>query len=376
MKIVLNGLRIFVGILFVFSGIIKANDPLGLSFKMQEFFELWNLSQFNGLTLFISITIISFEIIVGVALLLGWRMQIISWLLLLLILFFTFLTGYAFFSDKFKNCGCFGDCLPITPLTSFIKDLLLLVFAIVLFYYRNVTQSYLSKKINLSIIILATLGSLLIQFHMLYHLPMIDCLPFKKGNSIIEKMRIPSNAVPDSIAMTFVYKKNETTVEFSAENFPDDFNDSLYKFITRYDKIIRKGKNSEPPIKGFFLTTPENIDVTNEVLTTENPIAILFAERFEKILPSWFVDFNLTVETLKQQKIKLYIVTTDYKDALQWAENNIEAHATILRCDATAIRTAARSNPTFYILKRGVVEGKWSGNDLQLVNKFILLQLH
>src|SRR5687768_1411881 len=126
MKPLLTISRIIVGILFIFSGLVKANDPLGLSYKMQEFFELWGVAQFNQYTLLMSVLMNAFEIIAGFALLLGWRIRLFSWLLLLLIIFFTFLTGYAYISGKFKNCGCFGDCLPITPLTSFIKDLALL----------------------------------------------------------------------------------------------------------------------------------------------------------------------------------------------------------------------------------------------------------
>ena len=125
MKILVNLVRIIVGLLFIFSGLVKAIDPLGLSYKMQEFFELWGMTQFNEHTLWLSVVMIAFEIIAGVALLLGWQMKLFSWLLLLLILFFTFLTGYAYLSGKFKNCGCFGDCIPITPLTSFVKDIVL-----------------------------------------------------------------------------------------------------------------------------------------------------------------------------------------------------------------------------------------------------------
>ena len=123
MKATINIIRVLVGILFIFSGLVKAIDPLGLSYKMQEFFELWKMSQFNDYTLWLSILIIAFEIIAGVALLLGWRMKLFSWLLLLLIIFFTFLTGYAYLSGKFKNCGCFGDCIPITSYTSFVKEI-------------------------------------------------------------------------------------------------------------------------------------------------------------------------------------------------------------------------------------------------------------
>src|SRR5213078_3522030 len=127
MKILLTIVRIIVGLLFIFSGLIKANDPLGLSYKMQEFFDLWGMNRFNSWTLLMSVLMNAFEIIAGFALLLGWRIKLFSWLLLLLILFFTFLTGYVYYSGKFKNCGCFGDCIPLEPKTSFMKDLVLLI---------------------------------------------------------------------------------------------------------------------------------------------------------------------------------------------------------------------------------------------------------
>ena len=137
MNVLITIVRLLVGLLFIFSGLVKANDPLGLSYKMQEFFELWKMSRFNDLTLAMSVSMIAIEIIAGVALLIGWRMRFFSRLLLLLMIFFTFLTGYADLSGKFKNCGCFGDCLPISARTSFIKDILLLGMILFLFFYRN-----------------------------------------------------------------------------------------------------------------------------------------------------------------------------------------------------------------------------------------------
>src|SRR6266567_9281460 len=119
--------RWIVGLLFIFSGLIKANDPLGLSYKMQEFFEVWGLQNLNNYTLAFALVMNVFEVLAGVAVIIGWRMRLFSWLLLLLIIFFTFLTGYALFSEKIKTCGCFGDCIPLTPLQSFIKDLVLLL---------------------------------------------------------------------------------------------------------------------------------------------------------------------------------------------------------------------------------------------------------
>src|SRR5688572_20448289 len=137
MKTILIIVRWLVGLLFIFSGLIKANDPLGLSYKMQEFFEVWGWHGLNDYTLSLSILMIAFEIIAGVAVLVGWRMRLFSWLLLLLIIFFTFLTAYALFSGKIRTCGCFGDCIPLTAQTSFIKDLLLLLLILFLFANKN-----------------------------------------------------------------------------------------------------------------------------------------------------------------------------------------------------------------------------------------------
>src|SRR3989337_177767 len=146
MKTIIGISRIIVGILFIFSGLVKANDPLGLSYKMQEFFEVWGMHGWNDYTLAFSVLMIAFEIIAGVAVLLGWKMHLFSWLLLLLTIFFTFLTGYAVFSGKIKECGCFGDCLPLTAQQSFIKDLLLLLLISLLFAKRDKITSWVSNR--------------------------------------------------------------------------------------------------------------------------------------------------------------------------------------------------------------------------------------
>ncbi|TBR19133.1 MAG: DoxX family protein [Chitinophagaceae bacterium] len=378
MKLLIPIVRIVVGTLFIFSGLIKANDPMGLSYKMQEFFELWNLSQFNGLSLLISFTLIAFEIVVGVALLIGWKSRLISWILLVLILLFTFLTGYAFLSGKFKNCGCFGDCIPISPLTSFVKDVILLVLISLLFIVSNTIKPLFSKSINVCLLIGTTVGSIWIQLYVLNHLPLFDCLPFKNGNSISEKMKMPANAITDSVVVTFVYDKIGTRVEFTADKFPEDFNDSTYKFVDRYDKLIRKGKNNEPPIKGFSLKTLDNLDVTYEILEKEKPLVLFFSERISKINPSWNKSIAEMQDLLFENDIQMVVVTAESensnssKNKFSYIINNPDI--LVVRCDATAIRTAARINPTMYLLKKGIVEGKWAPTDFEAAKKIILSQ--
>src|SRR5690606_14945011 len=125
--------RIFVGVLFIFSGLIKLNDPLGFSYKLEEYFEVFHIVALNPLAIYISIFLCALEVILGVFLFAGISMKKVSWGLLILVLFFTFLTFYSAAFDVVKSCGCFGDAIPLTPWESFTKDLILLAFIIYIF---------------------------------------------------------------------------------------------------------------------------------------------------------------------------------------------------------------------------------------------------
>ena len=376
MRIVLNLVRIFVGVLFIFSGLVKANDPLSLSYKMKEFFELWNSELEKGsffmgnilINLFqllhdhslsLSLFLIFFEIIAGVALLLGWRMKIFSWLLLLLTIFFTFLTGYALYSGKFTNCGCFGDCIPLSPKTSFVKDIVLTLLIIYLFANRRNMTPYLSSKANFLVLAGATIISFGLQWYVLNYLPLVDCLPFKIGNNISEKRKMPTNAIPDSTVISFVYEKDGRKVEFTADKFPIDFKVPPYKFLKRYDKIVRKGKNNEPPIKGFSLLTESGGDSTDVVLSQPECI-LLFCENFATPVKSWQHDFERVLNAARQKMIPAYIVTASRKEANLALGSSPFSALPVFECDFTAIRTAARTNPCLYLLKKGTVVNKWS----------------
>ncbi len=349
-------LRWIIGLLFIFSGLIKANDPLGLSYKMQEFFEVWGLTGLHGITLPLSIIMNVFEVAAGVAVILGWRMRLFSWLLLLLIIFFTFLTGYAHLSGKIKTCGCFGDCIPLTSLTSFIKDLILLVLIVFLFINRNRIDSKLSTPFPQVIILLVVAGTFSLQWYALNYLPVMDCLPYKKGDNLIRNMQLPEGAVSDSFLLTFKYEKNGQIVEFSNNDFPEDFDDS-YKFIERGQKLIRKG-TALPKITDFSLQTTDGTDVTNQVLETNGRYLLLFAldlstydkwhnERFEQIL-----------QLSREKHIPFYFVTADKQNAERLL-GEVEG-IQILSCDGVVIKTAARVNPTYFIMNGPVVHEKFS----------------
>lgn len=364
----LNTARLLVGILFIFSGLIKANDPLGLSYKMQEFFEVWNLSALDTWTLGFSIVMIVFEILAGVAVILGWRMQLFAWLLLLLIIFFSFLTGYAVISGKIRECGCFGNCIPLQAMGSFLKDLMLLLLIGILFIYRKEIRPFTTSGNSQLVLIITLIFSFSIQWYALRYLPLVDCLPFKKGANILEKMKPPPNAIPDSTVINFVYSKNHKTLEFSATELPADL-DSSYVFIKRYDKLIRKG-NNEPEIKDFSLISESGNDSTLQILDKPGNLIMLISGSFPRINPYWNKAFILLYTLAKSKNIPVILATSNKPEAGAWLKaNNLDIP--VFGCDATAVKTAARADPTMYLLKKGTILDKWSYANLELAIPFL-----
>lgn len=364
MKILVNTSRFLVGILFIFSGLIKANDPLGLSYKMQEFFESWNMPGWEHYTLSLSLVIIVFEILAGVAVLLGWKMKLFSWLLLLLIIFFTFLTAYALFSGKIKECGCFGNCIPLTAGQSFGKDIFLLVLIVFLFIFRKNIRPVLPDSANLLILFFTLVFSFSFQWYVLHFLPVVDCLPYRIGANINENRKPPPGAIADSSVITLVYNKNGKDVEFTAAHFPADFDDS-YHFVRRYDKLIRKG-NAEPPIKDFNLFTGSGYDTTLDILSQKGYSLLLFAIDIPESNPSWNKEFAAILSVVKLRKMEVIFVTSNPESIRSYlTKNELNDQVRLLTCDLTAIRTAARANPTLYLLKKGIIINKWAYADFE-----------
>lgn len=370
MKILVTIVRIIVGLLFIFSGLVKANDPMGLSYKMQEYFEIWGVHQFNSWTLLIAVLMNAFEIIAGFALLLGWRIRLFSWLLSLLIIFFTFLTGYTYATGKPVNCGCFGDCLPITSKTSFLKDIVLLILVGFLFWKQKMIKPFLSDTLTNIKMAGVTLLSFGFQWYTLIYLPVVDCLPYKKGNSITEKMKMPANAIPDSTVITFLYLKNGKEVEFTADKFPEDFSPETYTLVKRYDKLVRKGKNNEPPIKGFSLVNQDKVDYTDKVLSSPYAV-LLFIEKFSDAGSTWKNKFSKIYSEAKAKGISSYIITAEPAKALEHISGTSFSEIPVLTCDYKAIETAARTNPCLFLLEQGTILNKWSEKRMKNISNII-----
>lgn len=343
MKKYLLIIRWVVGLLFIFSGLIKANDPLGLSYKMQEFFEAWHLKGLHDYTLAASVLMNLLEVVAGVAVIVGWQMKRFSWLLLVLIVFFTFLTSYVLFSGKIHACGCFGDCVPLTPIQTFIKDIILLLLILVLFFKSADVSPMFNKTASIVVVAISFVLVLGLQCYVQKYLPVLDCLPYAKGKNIMEGMQLPVGAIPDSTVITFKYKKNGKEVEFDQDHFPDDL-DSTYEFISRYDKVVRKGTGL-PKITDFALTTESGTDTTKAIFAQSRYI-MLFAKDFDNIA-DWEAGFRKNVALANAKNIPVFVVTAMPEKARALFANE---KLTVLSCDATVIKTAARVKPTYLFM--------------------------
>lgn len=361
MKYILWFLRIVVGALFIFSGLVKAIDPYGLSYKMDEFFEVWEWYWMMPYSLPLAILMIAFEIIAGAALLLGYAYRLFSFLLLGLIIFFTFLTSYVLFSGKIKECGCFGDCIPLTPIQTFTKDVVLLIMGLVLVIFRNRISPVFGKTVNNALMAIVVVFSFGIQWYAWKHLPIVDCLPYKEGVNIIEDRKMPPGATPDVYESVMIYEKDGVQKEFNMENYP--WQDSTWVFVDRKDKLIQKG-NAEPKIRDFVLTDYDGNEYTDQILGTPGYTFLWFVRSTDDAHTDNMDDLITLIEASRRNNVPFYILCSDNSEKAfafidKWGLNGAE----VLVLDRTVSKTAMRTNPGLMLLKDGVITGKWSYAD-------------
>lgn len=360
MKYLLWTLRIILGCLFIFSGLVKANDPMGLVYKMDEFFEVLHLDFMIPLSFYFSVTMIAFEIVCGVAVLVGYSFRLFSVLLLLLNIFFTFLTGYALFSGKIKECGCFGACIPLSPSATFYKDVVLTAMSIVVFVYRARVTSIFNRHVSTAIFILSVVFASFIQWWALQHLPFNDCMPYRPGNNIYQKMQPGPDYKPAVITSVFIYEKNGQKKEFTMDNYP--WQDTTWKFVDRKDKVIADAVG-EPEVHDFILTDSDKNDQTKAILTAKGYTLFWFLREPDKAHMDNIDVLNALVKKAKELHIPFYaLCSSNYETANTFLHKwNIDLP--ILTLDGTASKTAMRTNPGLMLLMDGAVQKKWSFRD-------------
>lgn len=353
--------RLFVGILFIISGLIKLNDPVGFSYKLAEYFgePVFNLPFFIPFSLAIALFIVILEVVLGVMLLLGYQSKLTIWLLLLLIIKFTFLTFYSAYFNVVKDCGCFGDALHLTPWESFTKDVVLLFFILILFINVKLVQPLFTAKIQNILVGFSLVLCGIMAYWVLNHLPIIDFRPFKVGNNIQKGMAIPEGAPLSVVEMVFIYKVNGVDTEFTEKdlmNIP-----AGATFVDRKDKVIVEGY--VPPIHDFAMEK-DGFDQKDRLL------------RHYKLLV--FVAYDLAIankngmnilkNVQKEAEAKGYKVigmTGSTQEQIEKTKKEFGYTFDFYFCDAIALKTIERANPSIVILEKGTVKQKVHYNDFQ-----------
>ena len=353
--------RIFVGILFIISGLIKLNDPVGFSYKLAEYFgePVFNLPFLVPFSLALALFIVILEVVLGVMLLLGYQSKLTVWLLLLLIIKFTFLTFYSAYFNVVKDCGCFGDALHLSPWESFTKDVVLLFFILILFVNVKLVQPLFTAKIQNLLVGISLVLCGIMGYWVLNHLPIIDFRPFKVGNNIQKGMEIPEGAPQSVVEMVFIYKVNGVDTEFTEKdlmNIP-----AGATFVDRKDKILVEGY--VPPIHDFTMEK-EGSDYKEELLV--EPKLVLFVA-YDLVLAN--KEGMLLLKTVqKEAEAKGYKVigmTGATQEQIEITKKEYGFTFDFYFCDAIALKTIERANPSIVILEKGTVKQKVHYNDIE-----------
>lgn len=356
--------RLFVGILFIISGLIKLNDPIGFSYKLDEYFSeaVFNMPFFIPFTLSIALFLVILEVVLGVMLLIGYKSKLTIWSLLLLVILFTFLTFYSAYFDVVKDCGCFGDALHLTPWQSFSKDIILLFFILILFFnqklikplFTNIVQNILAFS---SLVLCSFMG-----YWVINHLPLKDFRPYKVGTNIKKSMEIPDNAPKSVVEMVFIYKVNGVDKEFTEKDLMSLPEGAT--FVDRKDKVIVQGYL--PPIHDFKLEL-DGQDNTNLILSKEK-VLLVVAYDLEKANPEAMQNIGKLYNDATKKGYYVAVLTGSSSEVVESTKKKYGLTLDVLFCDATALKTIERANPSFVILNYGTVVQKVHYNDSNDLN--------
>ncbi|HEX2920860.1 MAG TPA: BT_3928 family protein [Bacteroidales bacterium] len=355
MKILLTISRIIVGAVFIFSGIVKAIDPMGSAYKFQDYFTAFNLDFLKGAGLILAILLCTVEFIAGFSVLTGIKQRTGIVLVNLLMLVFTPLTLVLAITNPVTDCGCFGDAIHLTNWQTFGKNVVLISFTSVLFFNRKIIKPDFSGK-GLAIISAATLAFLIFAFYNLRFLPVIDFLPYKKGVRIKDEMVIPEGAKPDRYETTFIYEKNGVAQEFSLTDYPAD--DTTWKFIDQKSVLVEKGY--EPPIHDFTLTSELGEDMTDNILSYNGNTLFMIVKKFDEADPLRLSEGFDYGRYCLDNGIAFYVLTASGSDETSGYQDEFE----LFSVDETTLKTIVRSNPGYMLISNGVIQGKWSPANL------------
>lgn len=358
---VVNVCRFVLAATFIFSGYVKAIDPLGTLYKLKDYAAAMSL---NGLLpdwvlVGVAIALGALEFALGVFMLFAVRRHVVSRITLAFMTAMTVLTLWIFVADPVKDCGCFGDALKLTNGETLLKNIVLIACA-ALVAWRPADMARFISRSNQWIVRYYTVAYIVItSVYCLYTLPIFDFRPYHVGTNIKQGMEIPEGAEQPEFESTFLLRKNGETREFTLDNYPD----STWEYVDT--RTVQTKKGYEPPIHDFALTTCDTgEDITEQVLTKKGYTFLLVSPRLAVADDSNFGDIDQIYEYAEENGADFYCVTASANDEIERWRDLTGAEYHFCNADETTLKTMIRSNPGLMLLKDGTIIGKWSHNTL------------
>ena len=358
---IVNLCRMALALTFILSGYVKAIDPLGTQYKLNDYAAAMHLSEYipDWLTLTGAIALAMTEFALGIFMLFAIRRHLVSRLMTAMMVMMTLITVWIFIANPVKDCGCFGDAIKLTNGETLLKNIVLLAAAIVT-AMRPLDMARLISKSNQWIVTNYTLVYIVCtSLYCLYALPTFDFRPYHIGADIKKGMEIPEGAEQPEFETTFILKKNGQTREFTLDNYPD----STWEFVD--SKTVQTRQGYEPPIHDFSLTDTETgNDITDNVLSHKGYTFLLISRSLAYADDSNFGDIDQIYEYASGHNIPFYCVTASTDDDINRWRDLTGAEYPFCNADETTLKTIIRSNPGLLLLKDATVIGKWSHNQL------------
>ena len=359
-KIAVEISRVVLGLVFIFSGFVKAVDPLGGTYKISDYFSAFGFANFNVLAMPLAFLQAAVEFGVGVCLLIGIYRRVNSILVLLIMLFMTPLTLYLAIVNPVTDCGCFGDAWVISNWQTFYKNLFLLTAAVIVFIWFHLMTPFLSRKMYFPAMLWIYLFIIGVSFYCFHYLPLIDFRPYKIGANIPEKMEIPENAEHDMYEVRLIYSNGKQQKEFTINDYPKG--DSAWTFVDSKSRLVKKGY--QPPIHDFSITNADGDDITGNVLSNPSYSFLLIAHKLKEANDVNVDKINDVYEFSKTKGYDFYALTSSLPYEIQEWNDNTGAEYSFCTMDDITLKTIIRSNPGLLLIKNGIVVDKWPNTRL------------
>jgi uncharacterized membrane protein YphA (DoxX/SURF4 family) len=357
--------RIIVGTVFLFSGFVKGIDPLGSNYKFIDYFTAFGMDFLNPLALPLGIILSTFEFVLGAMLIFHVKPKISAWLLLGFMTFFTLLTFFLALENPVHDCGCFGDAIVMTNWQTFWKNMILMVFVVIIFAYRNRIKPSFTNNWQWGIASMATMVMLSFTYYCYNHLPIFDFRPYKVGTNIPEKMIIPEEAPQPEYKTILRYKKNGKIKEFTMDSLPD----STWQWVETKNIKVKEGY--KPPIDDLTISTLEGEDITDLVLREKGFTFWLIAHGLEKADTSHMEAINRMASFCSQSNHCSFIgLTASLENQINKFKARTGVSFPFYHSDEIELKTIIRANPGLMLVKNGMILGKWHNNDIPVPETF------